>query len=259
MITSLTPPGMWEIELPGEEVEWDNQAWMIVQGEPGRSAAHNAFDLLHPDDRDRALEFFQYALRPDTPDMYETEARFLWPDGSVHWCRLWATFDFSGQGDRRTPVRASGFIQDISEHKLSDRLTEGQNEVLRMVTSGRPAEEVFEAVCSLIEKIDSRVRACVLVTDDNIERFERVVGPGFPREFLEPSINCPVSAPFASTCAEAIAERRVIACDDVENDERWPAEWRELMLRHGVGACRSTPVFDSKGNPRASQIGRAHV
>jgi len=72
-------------------------------------------DLLHPDDRVRAMELVTGALKTGQPT--QGEWRVIWPDGSVHWIagRWQAFLDEFGE-----PLRMIGVSADITERKLTE-------------------------------------------------------------------------------------------------------------------------------------------
>jgi PAS domain S-box-containing protein len=68
---------------------------------------------LHPDDRGRADQAVQRALRPEVDERFDIEFRALAPDGSLRWLRSTGKARF----EAGAPVRFVGTIIEITERK----------------------------------------------------------------------------------------------------------------------------------------------
>jgi PAS domain S-box-containing protein len=75
-------------------------------------------DALHPDDRKRANEKTQAAMRPDGPGIYENEYRSIGKhDGKIRWIRSKGKVSFDDDGK---PSRFTGVTQDITQRKQTE-------------------------------------------------------------------------------------------------------------------------------------------
>lgn len=142
---------------------------------------------LHPDDLPRARAEMQEAIanRQD----YETEARCIWPDGSVHWvlARGSAVYDEANQ-----PVRLIGVIQDITDRKRAEAdqaraLKEAEERADRDFLTGLLNHRAFY---KRLDEESSRARredttmAVVLLDLDNFQYFNGVYGHATGDEVL---------------------------------------------------------------------------
>ncbi|AKF09375.1 PAS domain S-box protein [Sandaracinus amylolyticus] len=77
--------------------------------------------LLHPDDRARVLEEIAQSVDPRGDGVFESEHRFVRPDGSVAWVLARGRSEFRGEGDARRFVHASGAVIDLSARKALEQ------------------------------------------------------------------------------------------------------------------------------------------
>ena len=72
-------------------------------------------DLTHPDDRARDAAAFQRLAAGDL-GVYETEKRYVRPDGAVRWGRVFATVL---RDDAGSPLRVISSVHDVTEERAS--------------------------------------------------------------------------------------------------------------------------------------------
>ena len=107
----------------------------------GFSGKQTAWEnLLHPDDRARAIELVNQSLKTGTP--MQAEWRIVWPDGSVHWIGGWWQVFADESGE---PARMVGVNIDITGRKLIEQRL-------------REYEQAVEASGEMITVIDRRYR-----------------------------------------------------------------------------------------------------
>jgi PAS domain S-box-containing protein len=94
-------------------------------GFPGTQTAWEA--LVHPDDRQRAVERVTESL--ETGEPVEEEWRVIWPDGSIHWLAgRWQVFK-NGLGN---PVRLMGVNIDVTDRMQMEEALRRSEERLRL-------------------------------------------------------------------------------------------------------------------------------
>ncbi len=86
--SEATRIGCWRHELADTCMRIDERLAAMLGLAPGtdRCAAERLLQCVHPDDRDRALDYFRSL--PATDGTTTLEQRSVWPDGSVHWMLL---------------------------------------------------------------------------------------------------------------------------------------------------------------------------
>ena len=105
--------GTWHWDLRTGALEWSARCLTIFGIPPLTVMSYVKFlEALHPEDRARAHDAVQLALRDRS--QYRLEVRSVWPDGSVHWAVSLgrAFFDASG-----VPIRMEGIAFDSTERK----------------------------------------------------------------------------------------------------------------------------------------------
>ena len=107
----------------------------------GFGGTQTAFEnLVHPDDRARAIELVNDAMKTGQPS--KGEWRVVWPDGSVHWIAgHWQVFmNESGQ-----PSRVIGVNIDVTDRKLAEQELATASERLHLaIDSGSVAGWDFD-------------------------------------------------------------------------------------------------------------------
>ena len=105
------------------ELVWDERLRRLWGLRPGEELDYEqAFERVHPDDRERVRQAIAAASDPRGGGDYEFEFRVVWPDGSVHWRRTSGRVYFAeGADGELRPVRRAGIEADISERKQDRR------------------------------------------------------------------------------------------------------------------------------------------
>lgn len=75
---------------------------------------------LHPEDKPRFWAHLQSANRPAVAGLADVECRIVHPDGQVRWLRARGRTMFTGDGQDKRPLQASGIIQDITRRKQEE-------------------------------------------------------------------------------------------------------------------------------------------
>jgi PAS domain S-box-containing protein len=106
---------VWEADAAGMAVI-DPHSWEAYTGQsPEEQAGDGWTDVIHPDDREKALHAWREALQNGTP--LDTEYRLKSPDGEWRWTNVYATALRDGQGQVQKWV---GMNVDITERKLAE-------------------------------------------------------------------------------------------------------------------------------------------
>ncbi|MDX6515353.1 MAG: two-component system, cell cycle sensor histidine kinase and response regulator CckA [Gaiellaceae bacterium] len=135
---------------------------------------------------------------------------------------------------------------DVTRQQREEGLRHGSNEVLELVATGAPLEEVLEAVATLIEAQSPGLLASVLRLDDEGLRVKHCAGPSLPREYMD-AIDGELIGPQAGSCGTAAYRREQVIVEDIMEDPLWDP-YRSIAARFGLRACWSTPIFASDGS-----------
>jgi PAS domain S-box-containing protein len=116
-IESLGEIGHWEVNLLTGKNFWSNQFFKIMGLDPATTipSTELGLSLLHPKDKDRAMELYQKSLT--TGDPYKIEKRIIRPNGESRHVISEGIVDLDENG---IPFRLFGVIKDITEKKLRE-------------------------------------------------------------------------------------------------------------------------------------------
>jgi PAS domain S-box-containing protein len=106
--------GSWEMDIATGESRWSDEFFRICGYEPGSITPNSeiGFQIIHPEDRDRAARQVNATIETGTP--YDIEKRIVRPDGVVRWVRSIGEVVRDGEGN---PVKLVGSFHDITERQ----------------------------------------------------------------------------------------------------------------------------------------------
>ena len=134
--------GTWRWDAATGVTVWDAGMERLFGLEPGTfDGSYEAWvSLLHPEDREAALEVLRDAMATRQP--YEVEHRVVWPDGTLHWLQGRGLVITDGRG---RPTGTIGCTVDITAQKLLEVETERRTrEAERAAERGRLQRERLE-------------------------------------------------------------------------------------------------------------------
>ena len=111
--------GVWELDLVTDELKWD--AWMFkLYGvkESDFSGAYQAWEQgLHPEDKERAAEELQQAVRGE--NKFNTQFRIVWPNGEI---RHIGASAIVRQDEHGNPIAMTGVNYDLTERVENENM-----------------------------------------------------------------------------------------------------------------------------------------
>jgi len=113
--------GSWEMDIATGECVWSDEFFRICGYEPGsfEPDADAGFEIIHPDDRERAGQHVNKAIVTGEP--YDIEKRIVQPDGTVRWVHSIGEVTFDDHGEL---VKLLGSFLDITERKRAEEKLE---------------------------------------------------------------------------------------------------------------------------------------
>ena len=134
---------------------------------------------------------------------------------------------------------------DVSDRKRAETLLAGENHLLEMLATGCTLSEILDALCRLIEEIESGSLCGIVLVDPISNRLRHGAAPSLPLSYNESIHGRPVNL-YSGPCAMAACLKEQVIAADVASDTRWDTyEWRALAMAHGLLACWSTPILSS--------------
>jgi PAS domain S-box-containing protein len=196
-------------------------------------------DITHPDDRPHNIATLQPLLRGET-NKYTIEKRYVRKDGTIMWGQVTASMIRDGEG---RPLRTISMIQDITERRQSEALSQCQKVALEMVARGALLADVLQFVVASLEKqANESLTVSILLLDGDGKHLRLGATSGLPESYCE-SLRDGLSVnSFSGPCRVAVTEKRPIIVADLVADPNWEA------FGHLVAPFRaawSTPIISS--------------
>ena len=139
-------------------------------------------DLTHPEDRAAGQAFLLDLLRGET-NKTTTDKRYVRKDGSILWGLVTSTLI---RDAHRRPLRTVTMIEDVTERRQSEALSQCQKKALEMVAQGASLAEVLDFVILAVEKqatVD--LRASVLLLDEDGKNVSLCAAPSLPESYRQ--------------------------------------------------------------------------
>ena len=174
--------GTWSYDVATNE-SWLDDSLTALFGRTSDDMAGGRpevfFSFVHPDDAPRAFAAFQEAIH-ETGN-YQTEFRYLRPDGAVIWLTVRGRLERDQQG---RPLRMRGACVDITERKLAEGRMRTQlsrlellNRITRAIGERQDLRSIYQVVIRRLED-DLPVDFCCIADYDAISETLTVTNVG---------------------------------------------------------------------------------
>jgi len=134
-----------------------------------------------------------------------------------------------------------GFMADITQRKLADRLQTGQTEILQLIATGAPLEKILDKLMRVIESQATRMLCSVLLLDEDGKTLRHGAAPGLPEAYNRMVDGLQVG-PCAGSCGTSAYRKEIVVVSDTLTDPLW-AEYRDIAKRFDLRACWSAPIL----------------
>lgn len=115
-----------------------------------------------------------------------------------------------------------------------------------LMASQAPLRDTLAGLVRLVEEATpSGMLGSILILEDG-RRLRHGAGPSLPDAY-NAAIDGVEIGPDVGSCGTAAFQDRTVSVYDIANDGRWK-NFRDLALEHGLRACWSTPIHDSRDN-----------
>jgi PAS domain S-box-containing protein len=113
--------GTFWMDLVSGEVIWDSRTREIFGvGTDTAASLDLGFNLIHPDDRNRAQETYEQAINIESDGIYEEEKRIVRPDGQIRWISTRGNVTFAQTSENRQAINMVGIVMDVSRQKQAE-------------------------------------------------------------------------------------------------------------------------------------------
>jgi diguanylate cyclase (GGDEF)-like protein len=131
-----------------------------------------------------------------------------------------------------------------TERKRAEALIRGQRDVLEMIANGASLAHTLNALIGSIEHQDGQILCAICLLDADGVHLRATAAPRLPESYSD-AIDGMAIGPAAGSCGTAAYLKQTVVVRDIQTDPLW-AGYREVAKQHGLGACWSTPIFDSQ-------------
>ncbi|MDP3824759.1 MAG: PAS-domain containing protein [Burkholderiales bacterium] len=235
---------LWDLDVATGAIYLSDSWSTMLGGPPGETLTDVSalFQRVPAEEHEALRGSLVLSLKhPDIP--YRVEHRVQRLDGSFFWTVSVGQVvkrDASGRA-----LRMVGTNRDITERKQAHALLEGQKRVLELITAGVPLSQSLDELVRVIEAQTDGMLCSVLLLDPQGLHLRHVAGPSLPATYAM-AIDGVAIGEGVGSCGTAAYRRAAVAVEDIATDPLW-VDWRDLALAHGLRACWSTPVLDSRG------------
>ena len=203
-------------------------------------------DVTHPYDRAAGRALLLGMLRHET-DERTVERRYVRKDGTVM-CGLVTTTLIRDAHHR--PLRMISMIEDITERKQSQALSECQRVALEMVARGASLTDVLNVVILAVEKQASAdLRASIRLLDKDGKHLRLCAAPSMPESYHRDEAVYSLS--FRSPQTIAVSQKRPVIIKDLSAAPRW-AKFGSRFSAYSIRAVWAAPIMSSNQEPLGS-------
>ena len=206
----------------------------VLGYEPADMIGQNACNLVMACDRDLIRE--SLTLVAGGEPVSGLESRWCRNDGSTAWLEWNAALSPQQKS-------ISAVARDLSERKQTEALLSGQNRLLQMIGAGESLPRILDALARFLEAQSGEGICSILLMDPRRQVLRLAAAPSLPAEVQAALASGVRVGPAMGSCGTAAHFHRPIEVEDIAGDPLW-AEFRHLVLPHGLKACWSTPICD---------------
>lgn len=200
---------------------------------------------IHPEDRALAIKSIN-DITNSNESYWKHEYRIIKPNGQVAFVQDNA---YLIRDENNKVIRIIGALKDISESKYYHNLESLEREILELNALGTiPLKQVIEKYMLGIENLHTGMLSSLKVLRG--KQLFNLASPSVPNGFLNALDGCEIGDAIGSCGTAALLGTKVIV-SDIPNDVRW-ATFKDLAVSHGIKACLSVPILNSKGKVLAT-------
>jgi PAS domain S-box-containing protein len=245
----LTLTGSWACNMATREMLHSSEEHQRLFGLDLEMASvpsfQEFFQRIHPEDRDRASENLDQAIRAGKN--VEEHFRVVLPDGTTRYMHGIGHPALNPSGDAGEFV---GIVMDVTERTRAVALRDGESRILEMIARDAPLEEILENLVRVVEAQFAGLLCSVLLLDDDGQHVRHGAAPSLPQPYTK-AIDGLCIGPNAGSCGTAMYRREPVIVTDILQDPLWEP-YRDVAEPYGFRACWSTPILAHSGNALGS-------
>jgi len=245
----LTHTGSWACNMATREMLHSSEEHQRLFGLDPEMASVPSFQeffrRIHPEDRDRASENLDKAIRAGTN--VEEHFRVVLPEGTTRYMHGIGHPALNPSGDAGEFV---GIVTDVTDRTRAVALRDGESRILEMIARDAPLEEILENLVHGVEAQFTGLLCSVLLLDEDGQHARHGAAPSLPEHYTK-AIDGLCIGPKAGSCGTAMYRREPVIVTDILQDPLWEP-YRGVAEPYGFRACWSTPILAHSGNALGS-------
>ena len=140
-------------------------------------------------------------------------------------------------------VRIIGFVQDITDRKLSELLERDKNQILQRIARKEPLAKIFREITEILERQRPHGFAAICQVEGG--RIQKMLSASLPAKCCQSMAGIILSAKNGS-CSAAAHLGRPVVVENTATSTFWEMS-REVALAHGVASSASVPIISAAG------------
>jgi PAS domain S-box-containing protein len=125
-------------------------------------------------------------------------------------------------------------------------LSAAQNRILELAVQDAPLQFTLDAIVREVESVSaSDALGSILLLDEDGSHLRHGAGPSLSASFNE-AVDGMAVGPAVGSCGTAVYRKAPVFVADIASDPLW-ADFRDLVLEHGLRACWSLPISSAQG------------
>lgn len=142
-------------------------------------------------------------------------------------------------------VRSIGFLQDITEQKLSDHLMHSENVVLEQIIANKPLPEIAETLTQLFEEVFPRSLCSLILYNESSNTIHSLSSRSLPEAYVNAIDGFELTS-FQGSCGRAIQTKQSVIVTDTYTDPVWSGH-HNLAKKFQLKTCWSIPILSAQG------------
>jgi PAS domain S-box-containing protein len=201
-------------------------------------------DITHPEDRAASMQHLLELLRTGI-DKLSAEKRYIRKDGSIVWGRVTSTLVHD---EHLRPLRTITMIEDVTERKQSEALSQCQKKALEMAAEGSSLCGVLDSLILAVEKqatVD--LRASIQILDEEGKRFHTCCAPSFPESYRQVVAGCRVDR-HDVPCTLGLFLKQPVIIPDLYREPKW-ANVAKVLEPYSIRSIWTAPIISTEQKP----------
>jgi diguanylate cyclase (GGDEF)-like protein/PAS domain S-box-containing protein len=149
------------------------------------------------------------------------------------------------RNERNEVLGLVGIAHDITGRKREDVLRTGQAQILEMIATGAPLDDVLDSLMRLMESQLTGILGSVLLLDKEGRHLRHGAAPSLAKGYIR-AIDGVAIGPKVGSCGTAVFRREPVVVADTMRDPLWE-DYRDLVTEYGYRSCWSTPIVSHQG------------